>query len=172
MAVPAADEIEIRSYEPADRDACRVLWVELTQHHRDIYGAPTIGGDDPGAIFDEQLDKVGSGNLWVAVDGDRVVGLTGIQETGDLVEVEPVIVAASHRGRGIGRRLVEHVVAVARERQVPILSVRPVARNADAIAFFHGAGFTTLGHLELFMDLRPGRTWQDGETIAGQEFQV
>ncbi len=48
------------------------------KHHRRIYGDPTIGGDDPGAAFDEYLampDRVGS---WVAVSDGTVVGLAGL----------------------------------------------------------------------------------------------
>ena len=38
----------IRTYESEDRDACRLLWAELTQHHRELYADPTIGGEQPG----------------------------------------------------------------------------------------------------------------------------
>src|SRR5688572_16327169 len=48
----------VRGYEPRDLEACRGLWVELTQRHRDIFDAPEIGGDDSGSAFDEHLAKV------------------------------------------------------------------------------------------------------------------
>ncbi len=41
----------IRRYASRDLDRCRELWVELTQHHRDIYGDPSIGGVDPGSFL-------------------------------------------------------------------------------------------------------------------------
>ena len=37
----------VRGYEARDLEACRGLWVELTQKHRDIFDSPEIGGDDP-----------------------------------------------------------------------------------------------------------------------------
>ena len=43
----------VRAYADADYAACRVLWAELTSHHREIYEDPTIGGADPGAGVDE-----------------------------------------------------------------------------------------------------------------------
>jgi GNAT superfamily N-acetyltransferase len=164
--------VRIRRYEPGDLEACRSLWVELTQQHRDIYEVETIGGDDPGLIFDEHLERVGPDNVWVATDGEDVIGLTGILETDELVEVEPVIVALNRRGAGIGRALVDHVIGVARERGVSFLSVRPVGRNTDAIRFFHESGFTTLGHIEMFIDLEGGRDWISGPEIAARDFDV
>ena len=33
----------VREHEEADRDACRGLWAQLTQWHRDLYKDQTIG---------------------------------------------------------------------------------------------------------------------------------
>ena len=85
---------------------------------------------------------------------------------------EPLVVTRDRRGSGIGRQLVDHVIAEARRRQIRLLSVRPVARNRDAIRFYREAGFEVLGYIEMFMDLTGEREWIDGETIAGQEFSV
>jgi hypothetical protein len=35
------------------------LWVELIAWHRQIFGAPQIGGIDPGSKFDEHLARGG-----------------------------------------------------------------------------------------------------------------
>jgi len=165
-------DIEIRSYADSDLTACRSLWVELTLQHRVIYDHPGIGGDDPGLQFDEHLETVGGSNLWVAVADGEVIGLTGIQEGDHLTEIEPLVVTASMRGGGVGRLLVDHVVAEARRRGVTLLSVRPVARNADAIRFYRDAGFDVLGFIEMFTDLTGKREWIDGERIADRDFKV
>jgi GNAT superfamily N-acetyltransferase len=162
----------IREYHPADREACRQLWVDLTQHHRDIYGTDAIGGEIPGDLFDEHLSAVGPGNIWVADEGGEVVGMTGLIVDGTDGEVEPMIVAPAHRGSGIGRALLEHVVTVARGRGLRTLSARPVGRNSGAIATFHDAGFDVLGHIELMLDIAGDRIWNEGETLAGREFRV
>jgi len=52
---PATPEVIVRDYADGDYGACRSLWAELTEYHRSIYGDPTIGGDDPGAGFDDYL---------------------------------------------------------------------------------------------------------------------
>jgi GNAT superfamily N-acetyltransferase len=100
-----------------------------------------------------------------------VVGLTGLIDGTD-GEVEPVVVASARR-EGIGRLLVEAVVEAASGLGIRLLSVRPVARNADALRFFHRMGFGVLGHVEAFMDLteRSDR-WVPGETLAERDFEV
>jgi hypothetical protein len=59
-------EVAIRPYRPTDLEACRALWVELVQRHREIYQDPSIGGDDPGLYFDRHLAQVGAERIWVA----------------------------------------------------------------------------------------------------------
>ena len=51
----ATPDVGVRDYAPADYSACRMLWVELTEHHRRIYEDPSIVGDDPGRVFDDYL---------------------------------------------------------------------------------------------------------------------
>ncbi|HLF67765.1 MAG TPA: GNAT family N-acetyltransferase [Gaiellaceae bacterium] len=166
--------VVIRSYGPSDLDACRRLWVELTEWHRSIYESPSIGGDDPGRQFDEHLARVGPGNIRVAELDGEVVGLAGLVPEARTAELEPVVVAEQQRGRGIGRRLAESVIGEARERGLRQIVVRPVARNADAIRFFHGLGFDVLGQLELVLDLveRETEVWQAGERVADLDFRV
>lgn len=166
-------EIKVRPFQSSDLESCRVLWTELTQHHRDIYDDPSIGGDEPGFHFDEHMVRVGSKRVWVAERDGQAVGLVGLIVDGQEAEVEPVVVAAAHRGKGIGRALLEHAVEEANDLGAHYLSVRPVARNVEAIAFFFGAGFRALGHIELFVDLRPHfpGTWKPGPELFGCTFE-
>jgi hypothetical protein len=68
----------VRPFESRDTDACRRLWEELTEWHRQIFDSPEIGGDDPGRAFDEHLAKIGPENVWVAEFEGQVVGLVGL----------------------------------------------------------------------------------------------
>lgn len=165
--------IVIRPYEPSDLDTCRDLWRELTQRHRDIYDDPTIGGADPGPYFDRHLAHPNLAGLWVAELGTDVVGFCGLLVDGDEGEVEPIVVSSAIRSRGIGRQLLDHVVAESKTRGLHFLSVRPVGRNLEAISFFFRAGFCILSRLELAMEL-PEATpskWKTGVTIHGNSFQ-
>ena len=162
----------VRDYQDTDLEACRALWVELTQWHRDIYEAQEIGGDDPGAAFDRHLEAVGEGNLWVAEHEGRIVGLVGMAVDGTEAELEPIVVSTSDRGRGVGRALAAVVIAEARRRELRTLSARPVGRNTDALRFFHAQGFDVLGHVELMLDLADRELWRHAETIAGRDFRA
>jgi N-acetylglutamate synthase-like GNAT family acetyltransferase len=164
--------VSIRQYESGDLQECRDLWLELTVHHRGIYGVDSIGGEDPGSQFDEHLTAIGPERLWVAEDEGRVVGLTGLIVDGTSGEVEPVVVTEGERGAGIGASLVARVVEEASELGIRLLSVRPVGRNARAIRFFRDAGFDVLGHVEVFMDLTGEREWVEGETLADRGFRI
>jgi N-acetylglutamate synthase-like GNAT family acetyltransferase len=163
----------IRGYRSSDLDGCRALWAEMNQRHRDIYGDPTIGGKNPGLEFDNHLARVGPDLIWVAESNEGVVGFVSLIHEGEEAEIEPIVVGAEVRGTGIGHRLVEHAVERARELGVLCLSVKPVARNEEAIAFFYDAGFRTLGHLQLFRwlgDSFPGQ-WKNGPELFGRPFE-
>jgi GNAT superfamily N-acetyltransferase len=93
------------------------------------------------------LDHPARGRLFVARDGDRVVGMANAlvsvstAEGGPALILEDVILAASHRGSGHGRLLVEHVMhwaAGAGMRRVTLLADRD---NAAALAFYAKLGF-------------------------------
>jgi GNAT superfamily N-acetyltransferase len=169
----ATPGVVVRDYAPADHAACRMLWAELTEHHRRIYEDPSIGGDDPGGGFEGYLAMPGRVASWVAELDGQVAGLTGLLDRGTSGEVEPVVVTGRLRGRGIGRLLIERVAAEAVARGYEYLAIRPVARNVSAIQRFYDSGFQTLGgHVDLTMDLAGRRTrWLDGARLHGLEFR-
>ncbi len=166
--------IHIRQYSPADLEHCQDLWVELTQRHRDIYDDPSIGGDAPGLFFDKYLAQVGAERIWVAdVDGE-VVGLVGLmvdeREADERVGVvEPIVVASAYQSRGIGRALLARMVEEAKKLGMRYLSVKPVARNLEAISLYHASGFQIMGEIEMVMELQPSApgTWKSGLELFG-----
>ena len=173
--------IAIRDYETKDYDICRSLWVELTQHHRDIYEDPSIGGDDPGRGFDRYLENPQRHGTWVAELEGKVIAFAGLLshshteegEKGIQGEVEPVVVSQPYRDKGIGTRLVEYVVEQARAKGVRFLYIRPVARNERAVSLYVRLGFNTLGGLELLQDLSSSydRKWKPGIKILNNELR-
>ncbi len=171
--IPAAPGV-VRQYKTGDLEACRALWVVLTEWHRDLYQDRKIGGADPGRLFDEHLDRVGAENVWVAEVSGEVVGLTGLIPAEHDPELEPLVVKEQYRESGIGRQLVETVIDKAQAEGARFLRVRPTARNDLALLVFHRLGFDILGHIELLMDFRSvdPTTWHPGEKIAGRDFRV
>lgn len=161
--------LKIRNYQEGDKEACRSLWRELTEWHREIYQDPSIGGGHPEDCFDKHLVKVGSECIWVAVHDSKVVGFVGLIVEGHETEIEPIIVSKDYRGKGIGKKLVEAVIYEARKRGVRYLDVKPVARNVKTIRFFHEQGFRNVGHIDLFMDFG-NHVWKHGLSIHECEF--
>ncbi len=162
-------QLTIRNYEARDLPECRVLWRELTEWHREIYEDPTIGGESPELKFDQHLLTVGAEQIWVALDESKVIGLAGLVVKEAEAEVEPMVVAKSYRGLGVGRHLLEVVIQNAQRKNIRLLTVKPVARNVEAIKFFYKQGFGNVGFVELFMDLSK-RSWKGGLEIFGYEF--
>jgi N-acetylglutamate synthase-like GNAT family acetyltransferase len=166
-------DITIRQYDPSDLEPCRALWAELILHHRHIYDDPSIGGNSLGCHFDKHLARVGPDQLWLAEHGGRVVGLVGLIVEGQEAEVEPIVVASAQRKTGVGQALLARMVEEAGKLGVRYLSVKPVARNLEAISFYYEFGFQTLGEIEMFMDLgSPDRdTWRPGPVLFGHAFK-
>ena len=74
----------------------------------------------------------------VLVDADEVIGAAGIEPLGASALLRSVVVAPSHRGRGLARRLTGHMVEHARglgHDSIYLLTM-------DADAYFAGLGFT------------------------------
>ena len=66
-------------------------------------------------------------------------------------DLEKVLVAAGHRGRGLGRRLVEDLVADARRAGVETLTLDVRGDNLGAIALYERLGFAECGRVRDFV---------------------
>ena len=164
--------MRIRQYTPNDCDQCRSLWAEMVQRHRDLYQDQTIGGEDPGIEFDTHVNRVGPERVWVAEEGTEILGLVSLIINGEQAEIEPIVVKSTCRRHGIGRALIDVVIHEANRLNILCLSVKPVARNDEALSFFYKSGFRSLGQIELFMWLGASSPceWKSGLTLLGKSF--
>ena len=163
----------IRSYKKTDFEACKSLHSELTEHHREIYEDPTIGGENPSWWLEGLIKRPDLKGLWVAEINNNVVGFTGLFINGDLGEIEPVVVTKDLRHNGIGQKLVQRATMTAKEAHIRFLSVKPVARNVNAIGFFTILGFNKIGGIELFRDLLESsdKKWKTGIVIHNKRLK-
>jgi GNAT superfamily N-acetyltransferase len=163
--------VTVRSYRPSDHVVGRRLWSELSNQHNQMYGEPVA---DSGAGFEEYLTRLDLSGLWVADHADDgVIGLVGLIMRGRAGEVEPLVVAASHRHKGVGRRLLRHVASEAQKRSMTALTISPSSRNVDAIRSLHAAGYDVVSSIELTLDLdRHPHEWQpDGLELHELQFR-
>jgi ribosomal protein S18 acetylase RimI-like enzyme len=95
--------------------------------------------------FADQTDAA----TYVATEGDAAVGMAGgfVPEGGDGVQLWGMWVAPEARGRGLGRGLVEAVLAWARERGAPalVLEVTDTEAARPAAALYRSLGFEPTG---------------------------
>lgn len=98
----------------------------------------------------------------VVDDGHTFLGMTvGVLETPDTVHVYAMWVAPEHRGRGLGRELVDAITAWARELGARRLLLGVTETNGGAAAMYHACGFVPAGedtyHLRAGSPLRCSR---------------
>jgi GNAT superfamily N-acetyltransferase len=107
-------------------------------------------------------DPVGDGRTRVAVVEHRVVGFATTSPATDGLELDDLFVDPDWMRHGVGRALVDDVVATARRRNCRRITV---TANEHALAFYERVGFVTHGFAEtmfgparrMTMELRPSR---------------
>lgn len=93
------------------------------------------------------LDEPALGRLFVLRIDGAVAGMANAlitvstAEGGKVLLLEDVIVSRAHRGGGYGRRLVEHVLAWAREQGMTRITLLADRDNAPALDFYRALGF-------------------------------
>ena len=87
------------------------------------------------------------GRLFVLRDSGRVVGMANAlisistAEGGPVLILEDVILAASHRGGGHGRQLIEHVLRWAASEGMSRVTLLADKDNSGALSFYARLGF-------------------------------
>ena len=96
----------------------------------------------------EEIDADPNNLVIVADDGDRVVGCLQVTfianlsfKGGTRALIEAVRVADSHQGQGLGRAIMEHAVALAKERQCRMVQLTSNKQRPDALKFYERIGF-------------------------------
>lgn len=140
----------IRNYEPDDLERLRQITVEafagiaIDQMIEGRYGlikgidwrsrkAKHVDADaarEPEGIFVAEIDGVAVG--WVSSWTDPEAGMGYIPN---------IAVADGYRGQGIGRKLLEHVLEVLRERGMSHVRIETLAENAVGEHLYTSLGF-------------------------------
>jgi predicted N-acetyltransferase YhbS/catechol 2,3-dioxygenase-like lactoylglutathione lyase family enzyme len=95
--------------------------------------------EDSASALDSYLD---AGEVLVAVDDDRVVGhLQLVDLDHRQCEIKNMAVEPSHRGRGVGRCLIQAALERARAHHRSLVVVATAAADIDNLRFYQRAGF-------------------------------
>lgn len=92
---------------------------------------------------------------FVIADNERILGWihafkTLKIESKSSIEIGGLVVDENHRGRGIGRRLVERVKEWSKESDIPVLRVRTSIKRNDAHTFYNSLGFSESKEQKVF----------------------
>ena len=145
MSVSAA--FPIRRLSGADADAFRTVRLEGLERHPSAFGASLKEESArPLAFFADRLE---ANHVLGAEDHGRLLGVAGFQfHDSEKVRHRGTLwgmyVREEARGTGVARRLVDGILAHARQR-VEEVGLRVWADNATAIALYKSAGFVVTG---------------------------
>ncbi|MBT2481571.1 GNAT family N-acetyltransferase [Streptomyces sp. ISL-94] len=119
---------------------------------REVPADPPVYKEFPPEEHDEQGLGRGSGaqgnaRTFVALDGGRLCGFVaaGYAAWNRRVTIEDIEVSPEHRGRGIGRALMECAADFAREHGAEHLWLEVSSVNAPAVHAYRRMGFTLCG---------------------------
>ena len=129
-----------------------------------------LGPLDPAdyeSYLDGLLDRAvnGDAGLVVATEGTAVTGTaqwtrSAYRTRAVFGELDRVVVAPEHRGRGIGQQLVDAVAADAAKHRIELLGLEVRGNNHTAIALYERCGFRRTG------------VWENAVAIGAQRYDV
>jgi len=111
-------------------------------------------GEREGQLLPRSIESIrASIDDWIiALDGERIIGVGSLLEMGStLSEVRSLAVAPEYRKHGVGAQIVNALIALARERNIPA-----VFTLTRAVLFFEKLGFN-ITEKENF----PEKVWRD-----------
>jgi ribosomal protein S18 acetylase RimI-like enzyme len=104
---------------------------------------PYVGriGREPAPMAADFGALIDAGDVWVAADPDRVVGVLVLRLQGTALLLESVAVDPAHQGRGIGRSLIDHAERVARDAGLGAVDLYTNARMTENLRLYPSLGY-------------------------------
>ncbi|CCE24974.1 ribosomal protein S18-alanine N-acetyltransferase [Methylotuvimicrobium alcaliphilum] len=96
-------------------------------------------------------------SCWVCEDVDRILGYSIVSIAVGEAHILNISVASEEQGQGIGRKMLTHLIEVARwyKTETIFLEVRP--SNSGAIALYEKTGFNEIGIRKDYYPAQEGR---------------
>jgi ribosomal protein S18 acetylase RimI-like enzyme len=145
-------ELSIRLLDWNQPYDCEAL-LALTQNY--ALHPMGMGKPLPAEIADElipRLQAVPNARVFLAWDGDTPLGMAtcfigfSTFKARELINVHDLAVHSEHQGRGIGRKLLQHVQQYAIENGFCAVTLEVRNDNTNARTLYHHLGFKELGN--------------------------
>jgi GNAT superfamily N-acetyltransferase len=128
---------EVEPTSPPAHAALQQYFDELDRRFPTGFAASTGGGDNDAVAL-----TAPHGAFVLLHDGDDVIGCGGVQRFDDqTAEVKRMWVHTEWRGCGLGRRMLEHLEAIARRQGRSRVLLDTNATLTEAIAMYERAGY-------------------------------
>ncbi len=125
-------DLLVRAVEPADLRAVHEI------------EAASFGTPWSEETFERLLDR-DTLDFVALVDGNEVIGYAVVWCIVDQGELSNIAIAPEHRGRGLGRTLLDEVISRIRRRGVTRLFLEVRASNEPALGLYASLGFAVVG---------------------------
>ena len=117
-----------------------------TQHVEAVAEIEKECFSDPWSLTSIRSELLNPLSLWiVAVENGVVAGYVGSQTVLDASDMMNLAVLPQFRGNGIGKSLVQNLIAQLKDCNCRSLTLEVRASNIPAISLYEGLGFTCVG---------------------------
>jgi GNAT superfamily N-acetyltransferase len=147
MTADAGVEIKIRDFAPGDAAGVHELFIRVNRllapaDMTDVFEAYIARSlkEEIDRVFDYYRER--EGGFWVAVDGEKMVGIFGLESSGDdAMELRRMYVDPDLRRRGIARRMLRFAEEECRRRGRPRMVLSTSELQQDALSLYRNAGY-------------------------------
>jgi len=150
MNTPPAHGVTLQPPEEDEVLGLTTFLMGVYEGHLEQQYGMHVGGEEEWRGYVAGLLKGDSGRFmpdasYVALDGDRIIGAILITHWMGMPLVAELGVAKDHRGRGLGRALLETSMVRLAAVDEPRLALYVTLGNDSAIALYRSLGFTQVG---------------------------
>jgi GNAT superfamily N-acetyltransferase len=142
--------MEFRNFSPDDAATVRELFIRVNR----LLAPPGMKDAFETYIarsLTEEIDRVADyyserrGGFWVAIEGERIVGMFGLEPSGDdAMELRRMYVDPDLRRRGIARKMLDFAERECRRRNRLRIELSTSELQSEALALYRNAGYVLI----------------------------
>lgn len=146
-------DLLIRRLTVDDVEAYRTIRLRALKDHPDVYTSSYADWDEPAAFFIERIEAAYTLGAFISLNGAQTLAGTltlAIHERKNpkishKAEIWSVYVAPEARERGIARKMMHYIMAIARDYKYEALMLTVTEHNTKAQALYQSLGFFEYG---------------------------